>query len=599
MPHSGNHEKTLADGSLLQKYKQAAVPALIGLFLVTVTVFYLVVGGEARFEVHDALDLFTPQYMVLKQTGTFFSGGVNVPFLGGIDRDYLPSELSIVSLCYMLLPGLAAHVALYLCKVVIAVSGAYLFAKELLLNDTWLRVRDRVLLCAFAYGILNLYPHHGIAFASLPLLLFLLLKIYRAESVKDAGWWYVPLFLYPFLSYFSFFGFFILLYLALFTGYRALRRAGGAHTLAVALPVLCAGFVVFEYRLFRVMLFSGVPTIRDAMGQTEISFTEALSEAGRLFLNGQMHTTSVHKYFVLPVCIIYILKIFIRNTANRKRAASAEPLIRRPEKWFLFCLLLVVLQSLVGGLAMFSPLRHAVETVFPFLKGFQFNRVYFFNPLLWYLMLCVALCDIEKRTGTVLAVIACAVALAVPVPYNSLFHSAYEQYYRAHHDGAPTTNLTYGDFFATPLFEKAKEDIGYDPSEYAVAYGFYPAVLQYNGISTLDGYHGYYPLAYKELFRRVIAPELATDEAARDYFERFGARCYLQPGAGHAGNMQFRTPDLAPNLLIDAEALRRDLGCRYVFSRIACENAGECGMRLLRAYEGEEYPYHLYVYVIE
>ena len=632
-----------ASGGEKQIYKRIAVPALIGLFFVCVILFYAVIGGDARFEVHDDLDLFPSQYLILKQTGTFFAHGIRVPFLGGIDRDYLPSEFSLVSLCYMLLPGLAAHVAMYLCKVAIAVAGSYLLAREVLLNSTWLQATDaisgkqvqanettrafifsdmsnRVLLCSFAYGVLNLFPHFGIAFASLPLLLFLLLKIIRAETVKQAKWWYAPLFLYPFVSYFSYFGFFILAYMAVLlvcllvryvTGSRAANASSGRRgseektvkppvPFALALVVLSAGFVVFEYRLFRVMLFSGVPSIREVMGQAEVTITEALSEAWSLFWNGQMHTTSVHKFFVIPVCIIYILMIFIQYNVNRKSGGKEQLRLGKPARAFLFCLALVVFHSLVGGLALYRPFRAVVETILPVLKGFQFNRVYFFNPFLWYLMLCIAVCDMEKRVGTVAAVLACAVALLVPVPYNSLFYSAYEQYYRMHHDGQPTGNLTYGDFYATDLFETAKADIGYEASEYAIAYGFYPAVLQYNGISTLDGYLGYYPLAYKELFRKVIEPDLELDEQARDYFDRFGGRCFLQPGPGRNGDMQFRNADLDPNLYIDADALRKELGCRYVFSRVEVENADALGLRLLQAYENaKEQSYSLYIYVVE
>ena len=617
---------------LLQKNKHVTVPVLTGLFLICVVLFYAVIGEDARFEVHDDLDLFPPQYMILKQTGAFFVHDVNVPFLGGIDRDYLPSEFSLVSLCYMLLPGLAAHVAMYLLKVVIAVSGAYLLAREVLLHNNWLQatdaasgktvqanettrafifsdMRDRVLLCAFAYGVLNLFPHFGIAFASLPLLLFLLLRIFRAGTVRDARWWYVALFLYPFLSYFSYFGFFILAYLAVFVLALAVRyalrkrtgkkQAGFPAALPVALIVLCAGYVILEYRLFRIMLFSGVPSIREVMGQADVSIGDAFAEAWNLFFNGQMHTTSVHKYFVLPVCMCYILMIIIRYNVNKKSGHPENARLGRAEKLFLFCFALVAVHSLIGGLSLFVPFRRAVETVLPVLKGFQFNRVYFFNPFLWYLMLCIAVCGMEKRAGTAVAVIACTVALAIPVPYNSLFYSAYEQYYRLHHDGEPTGNLTYGDFYATDLFAQAKEDIGYETTEYAAAYGFYPAVLQYNGIATLDGYLGYYPLAYKELFRKVIAPELELDEAANDYFERFGARCFLQPGPDRSGNMQFRVPDLDSRLYIDADALRKGLGCRYVFSRVELENAGALGLDLLKSYEGDGRGYELYVYAFQ
>ena len=67
--------------------------------------------------------------------------------------------------------------------------------------------------------------------------------------------------------------------------------------------------------------------------------------------------------------------------------------------------------------------------------------------------------------------------------------------------------LSYREFYSTKLFEKIKREIGYN-GEWSVAFGMHPRVLQYNGISTLDGYSSYYPQAYKEQFRKLIAPDL-------------------------------------------------------------------------------------------
>lgn len=60
--------------------------------------------------------------------------------------------------------------------------------------------------------------------------------------------------------------------------------------------------------------------------------------------------------------------------------------------------------------------------------------------------------------------------------------------------------MSYREYFSTELFDKIKEEIGYE-GEKAVAYGLDPGVLAYNGISTLDGVLSYYPLSYKEAFR--------------------------------------------------------------------------------------------------
>lgn len=80
--------------------------------------------------------------------------------------------------------------------------------------------------------------------------------------------------------------------------------------------------------------------------------------------------------------------------------------------------------------------------------------------------------------------------------------------------GQKANDLTYREFYSTDLFEKAKEDIGYC-GQWSVAYGFYPAILEYNDIATLDGYLGFYSQNYKEEFRKMIAPALDRVEESR------------------------------------------------------------------------------------
>ena len=71
--------------------------AVFGFFLFAGLV--LVLSGEnSIIAIHDNLDLFIPQYQMMKDTGTFFSHDAEVPFLGGISRDVLPAEFSLYTL---------------------------------------------------------------------------------------------------------------------------------------------------------------------------------------------------------------------------------------------------------------------------------------------------------------------------------------------------------------------------------------------------------------------------------------------------------------------------------------------------------------------
>ena len=59
------------------------------LFLCATALFYAIEGEKAQIAVHDNLDLFVPQYKILKESGTFFAGHATVPFLGEIGRAHV------------------------------------------------------------------------------------------------------------------------------------------------------------------------------------------------------------------------------------------------------------------------------------------------------------------------------------------------------------------------------------------------------------------------------------------------------------------------------------------------------------------------------
>ena len=103
---------------------------LIGLFLLSVAGVYAFFGKSSYIAVHDNLDLFVAQFQMLKNTGSFFAHGVDVPFLGGVTRDNLPSELSLYTLLYFLFPSFTAYIIGYLLKVAIAVASVWLLARE-------------------------------------------------------------------------------------------------------------------------------------------------------------------------------------------------------------------------------------------------------------------------------------------------------------------------------------------------------------------------------------------------------------------------------------------------------------------------------------
>lgn len=603
---------------------------IVFVFMVAVFAFYMVIGENSYIAIQDNLDLFTPQFQMMKNDGTFFAQNVETEFLHGVTRDGLPSELSLYTILYMIFPSFTTYVLGYLLKIVIAMWSCGLLAKDILNHEGIKRFGDGDLklsadaliwLCGFAYGILNLFPAFGIPFASIPLVIYIFRNIYRNPDWK----WYVAAFLYPFISYFSYFGLFICAYIAVAIVWLWIRDAVNKKDIAgpklfkfhvsvsmiIGLILIGIGSVVFEYRLFSMMLFSDTVSIRSTMVESSLSVSEILDMIYDVWKNGMMHIDDAHASMVLPICVLYFLWLNITYIVKKNYKGIFKD-------YYNLCALVLVFNSAIYGLYYSEGFRNFIFALVPPLTGWQFNRTIFFNPFLWYaslFIICYRLLAfgerllengnskklqsvLTKALAFVLPLLSCLVILAQDNRYNDLRSTAYGTYYKIRHNGQTTDNLSYGEFFSTELFEEIKADIGYD-GEWSLAYGLYPAVLEYNDIATLDGYLGFYSQEYKEAFREIIAPALELSEASRIYFDDWGARCYLAYGTDQTPNMT--TKSLAGlvdnNIYINAEAIKA-LDGKYIFSRIDISNADEMGISLVGSYENAESPYTIYVYEV-
>lgn len=564
-------------------------------FLFPVTGFLLLCAGvffgygeRSYIGVHDNMDLFLAQFQMLKNTGTFWKHGVDVPFLGGVSRDNLPSELSLYSLLYMIFPTYTAYVAGILCKIVMGMFSFRLLAAELF-PERYKQYRPVIYMTGFAYGIIWFFPAFGFAFASIPLCAYLLIKIYRQSGIG----WYAALFFYPLVSYFSYHGLFLLGYLVIAVVWLSVRNRRPAWRLVAALAVLALGYAACEYRLFGQMLFGDEVTIRSSMVNASLSVPEILWEIGTVWREGIFHADDIHGKVVLPVCVLY----FVINNGMYLYRKQGKKILHDP---FNFLMLFILFNSVVYGLYDFEPLRSLVERLIPPLEGWQFNRTIFFNPFLWYgafLLVLIRLYDAGVWQMWAANIIVCIAVLAViltPNRYNDLYHTCYNRAYEYFH-GTEVDELSYEQFYAQALFEEIKKDIGYQ-GEWSAAYGFHPAVLEYNGIATLDGYLGFYSQQYKEDFRKVIAPALARVEASRIYYDDWGARAYLYSGTDLSIVSATKTVYATDyEIYIDTEAFAA-LGGKYIFSRLELTNAEEAGLRLVDSYTAEDASVTVYVY---
>ncbi len=581
---------------LLKSVRKQWFLYIVELILFIQAVVFLGYRENSYIAVHDNLDLFIAHFRVMKLNDAFFAHGVELPIVGGLDRDVFGSEFSLYNIMYYLFPGIVAYFIGYALKVLIGMFSFVLLIKDIYKED-YRRYRPLAWIAGTAFGLIPVFPAYGIAFTSVPLLIYILRRIYYAKDIKSLLKWYAALFAYPFLSYFSYHGFFILGYMACAVLILWIKDRKFPGRILLSVIVLSLGYMIFEYRLFGAMLFSDTVTIRNSMVISSFSIGEVLRLAGEGFLNSQFHCQDSHMYVILPISIIAIIYFNIRHIIDK----DGKDILKDPINLIF---LWIVFNCLVYGFYNYEPLRNIVETLVPKLKGFQFDRTIFFNPFLWYallFMIAARLYDTSLKAWVLIGNLAVTFALLVvmfePQVYNDFYYTCYNQAYKLikHKE---TSTVDYREFYSENLFNRIKADIDYE-GEWSVAYGMHPAVLEYNGISTLDGYIGMYTEEYKKKWRAVIAPALERSPEFKTYFDEWGPRAYVFSGNGENTYAPLRDLELEDrNLYIDPGALK-ELGGRYVFSRIELENADELGLKLTGTYTADDSPYEIWLYELQ
>ena len=566
---------------------------LTGTLLLIQAAVFLVFRGESYPQIHDNLDLFMGHYEMLKRAGIWFTHGVNAPIMHGISRDLFGSEFNLYNLFYILLPGIWAYLAGYAAKIAIGIFSFNLLAKDVY-GEKYEKYKPLIIITATAFGLIPVFPTYGIAFTSVPLIVFLLRRLYLADTLKKRIPYYVAVFCYPVLSYFSYHGFFILCYMVVAVIILWVRDKRFPKSTFAAIVILSLGYILFEYRLFGAMLGSDTVTIRTTMDHGDLTFAQAMKTAFDEFVNASFHSEDSHTYIVLWVVLVAIVVI----NAGYIKAGKAKEILSDPIN---LVMLWIIFNVLIFGLYQFAPFRHLFEMLVPPLTGFEFARTAYFNTFLWYaelLLVLTRMYDLGKNNlklcANIIAAIAVIVVVFVPQVYNDFYYTCYNQAYKVikHKE---TSTVNYNEFYSTDLFDSIKEDIGYS-GEWSASYGMHPAILNYNGIASVDGYLGMYAQEYKDKWQKVIEPAFEGSPSLASYFMGWGARVNLISASDENTYAPLRIMDPEDKRLVCNLDELKSLDCKYIFSRVQFSNVTEIGINLVGTYTNENSPYTIYVY---
>ncbi|GAA0590464.1 DUF6044 family protein [Virgibacillus siamensis] len=530
---------------------------------------YFILGEDTHIRVHDNLDSNIVWYKLLAESGQFFSMESSLPnVINGLPRSTLASPLDIVVWLYVLFEPMTAYIIGQSIMRFAAFFGMYLLLQRKV-HQPWITVGT-----ALGFALLPYWPSGLLSIAGLPLALHVFLNI-RGHGWNAAKYNWVILFLLPFFSSFILTFVFFLGLMGVFWLIDWIRLKKSNWAFFTAIASMTALYLVKNYILIYNMFFSdGFTSHRENLNLGHNNLADTLELFVDNFINGHTHDMAVHRNIIIPAIILAFLVAAWRHIKPKLLIGL-----------FLFNALL----SLWYAFWYWEGWR-IVKDNFMIANTFNFSRIHFLDPVIWYICFALALWILWRHLpyGKVLASVLIVAQLGILAGLNEEI-----KYSRI-------DTPTFSEFYSVDLFENIKDYIGKEPSEYrVVSIAMHPTISQYNGFYTLDTYNNSLPLSYKQKFRKIIAPELEKNNTLENYFDTWGSRLYMY--VAELGKHYLFTKNsnkVLDNLEINTSALR-NLGGDYVLSALPIQNHRQNNLRFERSFTTADSPWKIYLYKVE
>jgi hypothetical protein len=555
----------------------------------------IIYGQDSFIIIHDFLDGNVPLLKMLKEHSIMFSPNAKTDYFGNISTSYFAMTFNLTDIVYNFFEPFSAIVGTYILKIIIGYFSMYILLQSIF-HEKVNRIQFRLISLVFA--ITPIYPLWWIVVESIPLLIYIYSQIYKTNPHK-INFSVLLLILFPLLSNFMIVGLYVIPIWFLLSTIVSIVRKCLHKNLFIGFFALTFGYILTNLGLIYSVVCNNEETTKQLASPTFNTIFTLLKNSLNLFINEGYHYPSLTRFIIIPTIVIVIVGItlYLYFSKADKLSTSTLSLYKRNLRISTVCIITSVFISIIG--AMYTS-WNIVAFVFPFLDGFNYDRIVIFNRIILYIGFTAVLQIIfsikKMRLLTYfLVIIQLCICLWYPTAYN-FFRYNYERDQIVNMDiGSINTAITYKQFYSEELFQKIRKDI-YPSTAKVAAVGYHPSVLMYNGFVTIDGYVSYYPLKYKVEFRKVIAPELDANEYYRNYYDGWGGRLYLfNTDISYQPNSQKYTDNQTINLLIDTNVFRK-LGGKYILSRAPIENIDKLNLKFVKEYRGEDSIYNIWLY---
>lgn len=529
---------------------------------------YYILGENAHIRLHDNLDSNIVWYKLLVESGQFFSMSELPNVINGLPRSTLATPFDFMVWLYVLFEPMTAYA---IGQTVIRLAGFFgmYWLLRRFIDSKWI-----VTGVALTFAFLPFWPSGWLSIAGLPLALHLFL------SIRERGWqarWYhwLALMVIPFFSNFILTFVFFLGLMGVVWLIDWIRNKQSNWAFFTAIAGMTSVYLVKNYMIIYSMFINeGFTSHREDLDLGHNNLSSTIDLFFENFLTGHTHDMAVHTSIILPVIGLAFIVAAYR---------------RMMPKLLVGLVLFNAALSLWYAFWYWEGWRIVKDNIMV-ANTFNFSRIHFFDPVIWYIAFALALWLLWKHMhfGKII------VTALIMAQFLNVFSVNEEiKYGRI---GTPT----FAEFYSEELFDSIEAYIGEDQSDYrVVSIGLHPTIAQYNGFYTLDTYNNSYPLKYKYKFREIIAPELAKNDSIQNYFDTWGGRLYMYTDKlGKDDDLTKNSDVVLDHLNINTEALAK-LGGDYIFSAVPIKNFQENDLVYERSFENNTSPWKIYLYRVE
>lgn len=561
---------------------------IIGLLLLCLSFLpCLLLGKGVLYDCYDTYDGALLTYM-LKAKYLFMGTETYPELMNGIPVSGMTVPAPFFVILYHFFSPFVAHTLQYIILSLTAYIGMYLCANRI----TNFKCVSAVI--ALLFALLPFQPVYGHSVVGLPLAIYAFLCLYEKKRVV--------------LAYVSI-AYFVVTSSLVCVGYACIIILAVAGIILLILKKLHKEFVIgclllgFLYCLtnldliYDTFISSGFVSHREEFVLYSTDFWMTFKS---VFLSSAELAVSCHMYMILPILLLHIIQ-----TIRYKRLSPKEKGLYR---LIWFSLVAIVSLCAIYALNFWEPIVKVREQLPSVIKHFQFQRICFFLPVLWYIVAAASLTEIwEIRVSfKKLQKIVPYVKVVVMVAFMAMTIIAIrrESLYRWNLNQLQAPNVDFGisfeEFYSEEQFAEIKDYIGRPQDTYKVAsLGLCPAVPLYNGFYCIDGYSNNYPLEYKHEFRQILEKEMEKDPGIAYYYDTWGSRCYLfasETGCGYSlpkgSDFVYRDLDFNTDVM-------KEMGCEYIFSAAPIENPEKMNLVFLEEFPNDVASQNIYLYEIE